>query len=120
MLSSQTVALQVARMNGLDKYPRKPEGLRAIAEAFRSQYHTEEQLAGAIARILQTRPDCPKPCELYAETGVREQRPKRSECSACDGTGFVVHKELRTPEGWNKPREFNMAYLCSRCRTNAN
>ena len=81
MVSYELVSKEVARLGGLDRFPRKPEALKELALAFQRTYDTEPELAAAISDTLHTVDECPKPSHIY---GVARGEPKAS------GVGYIV------------------------------
>ena len=109
MLSMELVSGEVARLGGLDRFPRKPEAVKELALAFQHTYGTRPELSVAITEIIRTVDACPKPSHIY---GTARGEPKASGvgCSRCDGTGFVMRTDRRqTLDGM---RAVEVAYFC--------
>ena len=110
MITDELVANQVSRISGLNRYPRTKEGLRSLCEACQQTFQSEDELCQAIDDILRTRPDCPRPCEIYIS--ARQSAPNVG-CATCAGTGFVFRKRrCKTIDGL---RETDWAHTCE-CR----
>jgi transcriptional regulator with XRE-family HTH domain len=112
MVSSAIVSREVARLSGLDRFPRRPEALNELARAFDLTFATPPELSAAITDIIRGTDVCPKPCHVYA-MAQREQAASRVGCSPCDGTGFILRTESR--ETLDGVCDVEMAYPCS-CR----
>ena len=112
MVSFELVSREVARLGGLDRFPRKPEPLRELALAYQRTYGTHPELTAAIDDVIRTTDVCPKPSHIYGQ-GEREQTSSGVGCSVCDGTSFIMRTDRR--ETLDSVRDVPMAYFCS-CR----
>lgn len=110
MLSMQVVSSEVARLGGLDRFPRKPESLKELGLAFRRTYGTHPELAAAVGDVLRTVDVCPKPSHIYG-AGQADRKPSGVGCGKCDGTGFVTRTDRRqTLDG---TRAVPVAHYCT-------
>ena len=94
MVSMELVSTEVARLGGLERFPRKPEAQNELALAFQRTYGTHPELTVAITDILRTVDACPKPSHIYG-TRQGERKPSGVGCGKCDGTGFVMRTDRR-------------------------
>jgi hypothetical protein len=110
MVSMELVSREVARLGGLDRFPRKPEALKELALSFQRKYGTHPELTVAIDDVLHTMDTCPKPSHVY---GTASGQPNRSGlgCELCDYTGFVTRTDRQqTIDGM---RDVPIAHFCS-------
>ena len=110
MVNFEMVSQEVARLGGLDRFPRKPEALKELALAFQRTYSTHPELAAAISDTLWSVDACPKPSHVY---GTTSGQPKASGvgCDKCDYTGFVTRTDRQqTIDGM---RDVPIAHFCS-------
>ena len=106
----ELVSREVARLAGLDRFPRKSEALRELGLAFQRTFGTHPELAAAVGDIIRTQDYCPKPSHIYG-TGQGERKPSSVGCGKCDGTGFLTRTDRRqTIDG---VRDVNTAHYCS-------
>ena len=109
MVNMELVSQEVARLGGLDRFPRKPEGLRELALAFQRTFSTHPELAAAVGDVIRTQDTCPKPSHIYG-TGQGERKPSGVGCDKCDGSGFMTRTDRRqTIDG---VRDVEVAYFC--------
>ena len=109
MVSMELISGEVARLGGLDRFPRKPEAVKELASAFQHTYGTQPELSAAITDIIRTVDVCPKPSHIY---GTARGEPKASGvgCDECDHTGFLTRTDrLETIGG---VRDVEVACFC--------
>ena len=112
VVDMELVSREVARLGGLDRFPRRAEALKELALAFQRTFGTHPELAAAVGDIVRTKDTCPKPSHVYG-IAQGEQRASRVGCLDCDFTGFVSRADRR--ETLDGVREVDVAYPCH-CR----
>jgi len=109
MCSPLEISRQVARLNGLARYPRKPEGLGELGRAFQQAFSTEVQLERAVTNILRTSTECPTPSVIYGGSG---RTSASVGCPDCDEGWIIRQDRMDTLDG---SRVLERAYRCH-CR----
>ena len=105
----ELVSQEVARLGGLDRFPRKPEALKELALAFQRTYGTHRELAVAVGDVLRSVDVCPKPSHINgAGQGARPH--SGVGCGKCEGTGFVMRTDRR--ETTDVVRDVPIAHFC--------
>jgi hypothetical protein len=102
LLDPAVVAKEVARLAGLDNYPRGKDAGPALVELRDTLQRAPSREAAhrIVSDWLESQTRCPKPSELRAKIAeIRTRGEERARCSYCDGNGAVVRYVLLTFEG---------------------
>ena len=101
MITKDFAKLQIARMQGLDGFPRNPESLAELVIAMEIS-ETEEQARLVGSDILREFTRCPKPAEIRRAINALNEgqwEPRQNQCPDCGGTQFVISWWLVTYSG---------------------
>lgn len=96
MIDLAVVEHQVKKLAGLDRYPRSPEGLQSLIDAFRATFHSELELVQSVQDILRDRTECPKPHHIYQMKPRGTHEWKGHRCHICYDTGQTYEPHLVT------------------------
>jgi hypothetical protein len=99
MIDPAVVAKEIARLSGLDGFPRGKDQAGALVELRDAlqKAETRDQAHQVVTDWLDSQTRCPKPADirlrLMEAKGRGEQRAK---CGRCDGNGSIVQYILAT------------------------
>jgi hypothetical protein len=117
MISHDYAKAQVARLSGLDYYPRNPEAFGELVTALK-EATDEIQAYAAISEFTQSENQCPKPADIARVLHSLKQREEKASwlegkrCPHCSGSGFRMEtKMLQALPGMAKAR-YDYAVKC--------
>lgn len=100
MINRDTAKKQVARLAGLENYPRwSDEALRELVVAMQSAASEDEAIA-VVTDWVNHNGVCPKPADLrklFFDLKDAEDKPERPYCRKCSNSGFVMEKRIVEP-----------------------
>ena len=102
MVDPAVAAKEIARLSGLDGYPRGKEAGPALVELrdALSKAPVRETAHRVISEWLESQPRCPKPSEIRQRIAeCRSRGEERAKCAMCDGNASIVRYTLLTFEG---------------------
>lgn len=99
MVDPAVVAKEIARLSGLDGFPRGKDQAGALVELRDALQRAEskDQAHRVVTDWLDSQTRCPKPADLRQRIAeIKTRGEKKAVCRRCDGNGSIVQYVLAT------------------------